>query len=315
MKDYYKILGLRTNSSQEEVDKAYRKLVLKYHPDRNENQQEFIDKFKEIQEAYEFLSKKSPISFKTRNSVDDIFDNMFSKFFGDQKINNNSSKVRIKISLEEAYAGCEKEVEIDKHEFCNDCEGTGGSLWEPCAKCNGGFVYENRLPRAACYFCEGRGSVVKEKCINCSGNGFIIKEKKSLLVKVPSGIQNDTQIRLAGEGSGGGDLYVVVNIQKHNFFERHNDNLISDIFVPYHTLILGGNFSFNLFDEKIDIKIKPRTKTGSKIVLKNKGMPFLEDANSKGDLELTVQIYLPKEISQEHKDILDKLKKFDHTII
>ena len=156
--------------------------------------------------AYEFLSKKSPISFKTKNSVDDIFENMFSKIFGDQKTKNNSSKVRIRISLEEAYLGCEKEVEVDKHEFCNNCEGTGGSLWEPCVKCNGGFVYENRLPRAACYFCEGKGSIIKEKCQSCSGNGFIIKEKKSLLVRVPSGIQNDTQIRLAGEGSGGGDL-------------------------------------------------------------------------------------------------------------
>jgi molecular chaperone DnaJ len=318
MKDYHKILGVNKNSTQEEIDKAYRSLVLKHHPDKNLGQT--TDKFKQIQEAYEFLknSKASFFSFNNKNSVDDIFDNIFSKFFGDQKINNNSSKVRLKISLEEAYKGCEKEVEVDHHKFCEICEGTGGETWISCSKCNGkGFIYKNEsiVVQAACSFCDGKGNNIEKKCKDCNGNGFLVDEKKKIKVKIPSGIVDDTQIRLAGEGSGGGDLYVVVNVQKHSTLERQKNNLCCDFEVPYSILVLGGFENFDLFDEKIKVKIKPGTKTGSKIIIRNLGMTHLENFNLRGNLELTIQLKLPNKLTKEYKESIEKLKLFEDTII
>lgn len=318
MKDYHKILGLSKNATQEEIDKAYRSLVLKYHPDKSPDDLN-ADKFKEIQEAYEFLkSSKASFSFNNKNSVDDIFDNIFSKFFGDQKTKNNSSKVRLKINLEEAYKGCEKELEIDRHEFCKTCEGTGGLTWISCSRCKGkGFIYKNDsiVTQASCSFCDGKGNNIETKCKECKGNGFLIKDKRKIKVKIPPGIIDEAQIRLAGEGSGGGDLYVIINIQKHFSLERQNNNLNSDFEVFYSSLVLGGEADFDLFGEKIKVKIKPRTKTGSKIIIKNLGMPYLENSNIRGDLELKIQLKLPDKLTKEYKDVICNLKSFEDTII
>jgi molecular chaperone DnaJ len=311
MKDYFKILGIKKNSTQEEINKAYRNLVLQYHPDKNTSS-EAIEKFKEIQEAYEFLKIHKPsFSFASKNSVDDVFDNLFSKIFGDQK--NNSSKVRLKITLEESYRGCEKEIEVDNHQNCSTCEGTGGTSWASCEKCSGrGFIYINSLSiQSACSYCEGKGNNISEKCFDCNGNGFLVKNKNKVLVSVPAGIKQDTQIRLAGEGSGGGDLFVIINITKDHLFDRKNNELVASLEVPYHILVFGGLVDFFVFKEKIKVKIKPRTKTGSKIIINNIGFPLLENEKIRGGLELNVQLKLPDKMTKDHKQLIEKLKIFE----
>lgn len=311
MKDYHRVLGVNKHSSLEEINKAYRNLVIKYHPDKNQDKKA-IEKFKEIQEAYENLKTSKPVfSFNVKNSVDDVFDNVFSKIFGNQS-SQKSSKVRLKISLEESYRGCEKNIEIEKNNFCEKCLGTGGLSWTPCEKCKGkGFIYKNEsiTIQSSCAYCNGKGNIIDEKCNNCMGNGFFISEKKIKTINIPAGISDETQIRLAGENFGD-DLYVVVNVQKDEIFDRKDNNLICDVEVPYHVLVFGGNINFNIFKEQINIKIKPRTKTGSKIFVNGLGFPSLDDVKNRGQLQLNVQLKLPDQMTKDHKQLIEKLKNF-----
>lgn len=304
MKDYYKVLGLSKGCSREEIDRTYRELARRYHPDKNpDNEVEFSKKFKEIQEAYEKLKSMPLFSFKfEKNSVDDIFDNMFDRFLGGHL--KNTYKVRIKISLDEAYNGCNKLVEYDEKTYCHKCEGTGGELWNKCSFCNGVGYYNH----SSCRYCDAKGSIIKEICLDCKGNGFLIKDRKKINVKIPPGVQDETQIRIAEEF---GDLFVVVNVQKNPKFTRDGLDLKCVLEVPYHTLILGGICKLNLFDKQIDVKIKPRTKTGSKIILKNAGMCSLRDAEIKGNLQIDIQLKIPEKMSKDYKKLLEKLKELE----
>jgi molecular chaperone DnaJ len=319
MKDYYGILELRPNATKEEIDKAYRRLVLKYHPDKNlENKDLYESKFKEIQEAYEYLCnldhQRYQFDFSKKNSVDDVFDNILYKYFGDQNI-SKSSKVRIKISLEESYNGCSKQISVDNHDYCGLCEGTGGLSWDFCSKCSGkGFVYDSNEKisiRTTCYFCQGKGSNVKEKCKNCKGQGFVTSGNKQIEIQIPAGIKDETQIRLEKQGSRGGDLYVAVNIEKHDLYKRDKQDLLCDLDVPYTKLFLGGKIDFNFFGKNIPINIKPRTKPGSRIILKNQGFSFMENQNIKGNLILNVNLKFPDKINKEIKDIIINLSKHE----
>lgn len=317
MKDYYKILGVSNNASKEEIDNAYRSLAIKYHPDKNlENQEFFVSKFKEIQEAYEHLIKTKynvRFDFKSKNSVDSIFDNMFSKFFGNQK--NDCSKIRIKISLEEALTGCTKNILVERHSFCNSCQGTGGASWENCEKCFGkGFVYDSSekiVFQSGCSYCLSKGSIIKEKCSDCKGQGFVNLEPKNVEVDIPPGIKESSQIRIENEGSGGGDLYVIVNVDKHPRLKRDNQDLILDLEVFYSTLFFGGKVGFDFFGKNMEVSIKPRTKPDSKIIIKNKGLPFMENKNIKGDLILIVKLKFPN-ANKEYNKILKDLSNLEN---
>ena len=316
MKDYYGILGLNPNATNDDVDRAYRKLALQYHPDKNpEDQEKFLSKFKEIQEAYEYLiNSKSKIQFdfRNKNSVDDVFDNILSKYFGNQNI-NNSSRVRIKISLEESYFGCFKDINTNDYSSCVLCEGTGGLSWIPCDKCSGkGFIYDKNklIIQATCCVCEGKGSIVKEKCGNCKGQGFTASDNINIKVEVPSGIKDGTQIIIQRD-SNNSELYVLVNIEKHNKFSRDKQNLVCDLDVPYNKLFLGGKIYFKLFDQDIKVNIKPRTNPGSKIIIKNQGFSFMENSLTKGDLILNIKLKFPDKINKELKDIICKLEKYE----
>jgi curved DNA-binding protein len=261
MKDYYSILGLNKNASQEEISKAYKELALKYHPDKNPNNLEgATNKFKEIQEAFDTLSDPNkklgydnfqvPFQFKNRNS-EDIF-RAFSNIF--QKASSNGSKIRVKLTLEEACKGCSKLVS----------------------------VYETNTNQA-----------------------------KEILVNIPPGISEDMQIRIPNADSEGQDLFVVANILKDENLKREGKHLFGEVFVPYCTLVLGGSITYQLFDLKIEIKIRPKTKTGSKVRLRGQGMPSLHNPNEKGDLFVFINLKIPEEISEEHKQLLEKLSNFD----
>jgi molecular chaperone DnaJ len=329
-KDPYEILGVERNSSQEEILKAYRALAVKWHPDKNlENPKVASEKFKEITEAfdilgdvnnrknYDFYSTRqfSSFSFKSRNSVDDVFDNIFSHFFGDQK--NSGSKVRIKISLKESYAGCLKTIKTEKHKFCDPCKGTGSSSWQTCEKCSGkGFVFTNNghlRIQVSCSNCGGKGSLSLKKCLECEGRGYLVESTKDVEIKIPPGIEDGNQIRIANEASDGSDLFVVVNVEKDAKFTREGKILISSVEVPYSILVLGGKVNFDLFGTKLDINIRPKSNAGTRIRLKNQGMPFLQNPNLKGDLLIDIKLKMPEQISDDHEKLLKDLLKISQS--
>lgn len=326
--DPYKILGVPVSSSKEEILKAYRSLASKYHPDKNpESPQEASAKFKEVSAAFEILGDDerrrqydlyrskgfSGFSFRSRNPVDEIFDNMFSHFFGDQR--PGGSRVRVKVTLEEAYFGCSKKVEVEKQEFCDPCKGTGSSSWESCAKCGGrGFATFSQGPintRSTCVDCGGRGSVSKEKCPSCSGRGYNSEGIKELEIQIPPGIDNGSQIRLAGEAHDGKDLFISVVVEKHPRLERQNQYLIGRLDVPYAKLVLGGEIDFDLFGSIISVRIPPKARPGSKLKIKGKGMPFPQNPNVKGDLVLDVHLKIPEDVKDLHRKLLEDLLKLE----
>lgn len=329
MRDPYEVLGLNRNATQDQIVKAYRSLASKYHPDKNpENAKVATERFKEISAAFELIGDESrrknfdsfrsgqpSFSFRNRNSVDDFFNNIYSQFFGDQKKSSNCTRARVKITLEEAFTGCIKKINSEKHKSCESCVGTGSSSWIPCAKCEGkGFVFSDNGPmriQVSCSFCFGKGSVSSESCKGCEGKGYVVDFVKTLNVKIPAGIEDENQIRLAGEAADGNDLFLIVNVEKHPVFRREDKFLVGQIEVPYSTLVLGGEIDMDLFGTKILVKISPRTKTGTKLRLKKQGMPSLQNPNLRGDLLLDVVLRMPQLVTRDHEKILARLAKIE----
>ena len=329
-KDPYQVLGVNKDASQEEIARAYRFLATKYHPDKNlDNPKEAAEKFKELSAAFDLIGNEqkrkqydfytsssfSTFSFRSRNSVDDVFSNIFSQFFGDQKSVQNASRIRIKISLKEAYQGCFRKVNSEKHKTCDFCKGTGSSVWEPCDKCdNKGFIFTNNgglRVQISCSNCEGRGSISVQKCKDCSSKGYILDSIKEVDIQIPPGIEDGAQIRKSGEAADGSDLFVIVNIEKDAKFIREGRSLIGSLEVPYATLILGGEIDYEVFETKIKIKIQPKINAGTRIRIKNQGMPFAQNPKLKGDLFIDIKLKIPQIITEEHKKLLVKLSKLD----
>lgn len=263
MKDYYSILGLNKSASQEEISKSYKELALKYHPDRNPDNLEFATKkFKEIQEAFNVLSnsfKKSNYDnfrnhpfkgFKNRNA-EDIF-NAFTEYF--DKNQYEGSKIRVKLSLEEIFKGCDKII----------------------------TTYELETAK-----------------------------EKNVVVSIPPGIDENTQIKVPNAGSDGKDLFVVVHIEKNENLKREGRHLFGSVDISYSNLILGGEIDYKLFDSNIKIKIKPLTKVGSRIKLKGQGMPLLQNPQVRGDLFITLNLKMPIKINDEYKKLLEKISELD----
>lgn len=330
--DPYSVLGVDKKASQDQIAKAYRSLATKYHPDKNlDNQKEAAEKFKEVSAAFEligddqkrqqfdFFGNSSPpsFSFRSRNSVDDVFDNIFSQFFGEQKSQLGGSKVRIRVSLKDVCLGSIKKVKTEKRNLCDPCKGTGSSEWDPCSTCSGkGFIFVNNGPlrvQTSCSVCLGKGSVSKFKCQVCQGNGYLVDLVKEVDVKIPAGIEDGTQIRLAGAAADGNDLFVVVNIEKDELFSRENKFLVGYVDVSYPVLVMGGEVPYDVFGTKLLINIPPRTKTGVRLRIKNQGIPCLHDPNIKGDLLVEIRLKMPKEVSKSHERMLSQLLKIDRS--
>lgn len=326
-KDPYRVLGVGKDASQEEINKAYRLLATKFHPDKNpQNPSEAAEKFKEISAAFEILGNEQrrrdydfyssgvpSFSFRSRNSVDSVFDNIFSQVFGDQR--HPASKVRVRVSLAEAYHGCDKTVPVEKHRSCGSCKGTGSSEWSRCSKCEGrGFVIASNGPmrmQMSCAFCQGRGSVSVKKCGECKGKGHLIDSVRNVEIKIPPGVDEGNQVRLAGEGSDGGDLFIVVSVDKDESISRQGGFLIGRLEVPYSKLVLGGEEDFNLFGSSFKVKIAPRLNAGTRIRLKGQGMPSLRDSSVRGDLLLDVCLKMPGDMTKEHSKAIERLLKIE----
>lgn len=345
-KDYYKILGVSKDATQEEIKKAYRQAALKYHPDRNPGDKEAEEKFKEAAEAYAVLSdpekrarydRYGDESFTMEDfstfdpSIFSPFADILGDFFGfgdffgtrGRRKRNYPQKGRdlrydLEINFMEAVKGTTKTIEISKMESCNFCGGTGrppGSKAETCGTCKGkgsiiysqGFLTISRT----CPNCGGAGKVYKDVCTKCHGRGRIEKEKK-IEVNIPAGIQDGTALRLSGEGEGGindgppGDLYIVVSVLEDKIFKRKNNDIHIEVSIPMTLAALGGEVEIPTLEGKEKLSIPQGVQPGEVIRLKGRGVQDLR-SSVKGDFFVHIKVEIPKKLNREQKKLLQKL--------
>ncbi|NNC24472.1 molecular chaperone DnaJ [Salinisphaera sp. USBA-960] len=343
-RDYYEILGISKSASADEIKKAYRRLAMKNHPDRNPDDEEAEAKFKEASEAYEVLSddqKRAAYDQFGHQGVggaagggaqpgaggfEDIFGDIFSDIFGGGRGGGRSRAARgsdlrydMELDLETAIAGDTEEVRIPTLEECEACNGDGaepGSSVDTCDTCQGmgqvriqqGFLSVQQ----ACPDCQGRGKRVQNPCRKCSGEGRI-RSSKTLSVRVPPGVDDGDRIRLSGEGEAGeqggppGDLYVQVNVKPHDLFERDGNDLRADVPVDMVTAALGGNIDVPTLNGKVNLRIPPETQTGRSFRLRGKGVQSVR-TSSPGDLLCRVQVETPVNLNNEQKELLGQLR-------
>ncbi len=344
-RDYYEILGLPRNASSGEIKKAYRRLALEFHPDRNPGDKEAEEKFKEAAEAYSVLIDPEKRSVYDRfghdglrgegfrgfsgfnssifSDFEDILGNFFNfgfeNFFGgrQQRRSNYPRRGRdlaleLDVTLEEAAFGTEKEIKINRVELCPECQGSRmqpGTQQEICHPCQGrghiryqqGFFTISRT----CSQCDGTGQRIPFPCKDCRGTGKT-KKKKTLKIKVPPGVDEGTKLRLEGEGEAGdkgvakGDLYVVIRVKKHRFFEREGNSLYCEISIPFTKAALGATVEIPTLEGTELLKIPEGTQPGEIIRLKAKGIKDLYSRH-KGDLFIKVLVNTPKSLSKEQK--------------
>ena len=343
-RDYYEVLGVSRSADEKEIKRAYRKLAMKYHPDRNPGDTESENKFKEASEAYEVLadaSKRAAYDQFGHAGVDgqaggggfggggasfsDIFGDVFGDIFGGgggRGRNTRGADLRytLELDLEEAVRGKTVEIRIPGHRECETCDGSGaekGSTPEPCSTCNGmGQVRMQQgffAVQQACPTCRGSGQVIKNPCKSCSGQGRV-REEKALSVKVPPGVDTGDRIRLSGEGEMGmdggppGDLYVQVAVREHSIFTRDGRNLYCEVPISVGDAALGGELEVPTLDGRVKLKIPPETQTGKLFRLRNKGVKPVR-GGPPGDLLCRVQIETPVNLTKRQKELLEEFQK------
>lgn len=329
--DPYSVLGVDRKATQDDIAKAYRSLAVKYHPDRNpENPAEAAAKFKEVTAAWEMVeteekrrkydfygSHMASFSFRSRNSVDDVFDNLFSQFFGGPHSQKQPLfRSRVKVTLEESFRGCKKVLKGEGREQCASCKGTGSTSWSRCTACGGvGFVMSEEGSmriQTSCVKCSGKGSMPSQSCGGCNGRGFRTVAERDVELNVPPGVEDGTQIRLAGQAPGGGDMFVVVSVEKDPRLARQQRNLFGSVDLPYTTFVLGGEFSFDLFGSEVKMKVPKGTAAGSRLRVAGQGMPHMQNPSIRGDLFIDLKLKVPSSITKEHQQMLESLAKIEN---
>jgi len=353
-KDYYELLEVNRSANGDEIKKAYHRLAMKYHPDRNPGDKEAELKFKEINEAYEVLKDDQKRAAYDRyghqaftsgvgggnpfggfefnfgnGGFSDIFSDIFSEFMGGaqarggkQPYARHGADVRynMEITLEEAFTGVEKEINIPSSAVCEDCHGHGtadGKEAPVCPTCHGLGKLQTRsgffITEQTCPSCKGKGYTVKDKCKKCSGEGVIHKEKQ-LKIKIPAGIETDTRMRISGEGEPGlhggqnGDLYVFISVKPHKLYTREGGNLYARVPISMACAALGGKIEIPGIDgEKIDLSIKAGTQTDQQIKIQDEGMTILR-SKRRGDLFVRFRVETPVNLSSRQKELLEEFR-------
>ncbi len=350
MADYYDLLGVSKSASADEIKKAYKKLALKYHPDRNKGDKGAEDKFKKVNQAYEVLSdpekrqiydqfgedglKGNPFQGKGANFSDfgDMFHNfgdIFGDFFGggpgrrrNSPMQGSDLLTRITISFEESYNGAEKDITIARSTTCSSCSGSGaekGSSKKTCNTCNG--AGQVRISQGffslaqTCPTCHGEGNVVEKPCKKCSGTGFV-KEDRNIAINIPPGIASGMKMKVSREGNSGmnggprGDIYVEIRVKKHPLFEREGDDIYIEMPISYSQAVLGDKVSVPTMKGKVEMKIPPGTQPGTKMRLKDKGFASLSN-RMRGFQYVVLKLEVPRNISENHKKAVEQLKPFE----
>jgi molecular chaperone DnaJ len=341
-KDYYNILGVDRNVSDVDIKKAYRKLALKYHPDRNPGDKSAEERFKEVNEAYSCLSdpqkKANYDQFGTAEGMGegfsaggfgdfssafgDIFGNMFGDIFGDfsgrgrtRPRKGQDLRYDLELDLSEAVFGTEKKINIPRWENCSTCGGTGskpGKGPSVCQTCRG--TGQTKLQQGfftiarTCGTCGGEGKVITDPCIKCRGQGKVNKQRKVSL-KIPAGVDTGIRLKVSGEGEAGslggppGDLYVIIEVSPHPFFKRKGNDLHCEVPISFVQAALGSEIEVPTVDGKAEIRIPSGTPSGRVFHLRGKGIPKL-GGYGKGDQYVTIFIDVPKKLSARQKELL-----------
>jgi molecular chaperone DnaJ len=337
--DYYEILGVSRDASEEEIKKAYRRMALNCHPDRNPGDKEAEEKFKEASEAYEVLRdphKREIYDFYGHDGLkstgftgfrgfDDIFSSfsdIFEEFFGFSPRSSRRGaspgadlRYDLKISFIDAAFGKETEIEIHKKGRCDQCNGTGaqaGSTPQMCPQCHGrGQVNRSQgffTISTTCSNCQGEGRVIANPCKSCGGIG-LVKKRNKVSLQIPPGVDTGSRLRLKGEGEEGerggppGDLYVIIYVEPHDFFERDGDDIMCRVLMPFTIAALGGEIEVPTLNGAKKIQIPRGTQPGEIFKLRGEGIPHLH-GRGRGDQIIQATLWVPKKLTKKQEELL-----------
>lgn len=338
MKDYYQLLGVDRSASREDIKKAFRRLALKYHPDRNPDNKESEEHFKEVNEAYSCLSDpekrmnydrfgvaEAPAFEPFGGGFGDVFDNIFGDFFGftgrraTRPVRGTDLRYDLDMSLEEASLGVERIIDVPRWEICPTCVGSGSKGKGPttCTRCKGtgqvrfqqGFFSISKT----CDKCHGLGRVITDPCDACAGEGKVRRYKK-VSVDVPSGVDTGSRLKVSGQGDVGirggpaGDLYIVINVQENPFFRREGMHLYCDLPLSFTQAVLGAEVEVPTLDGTYRLKIHPGAQPGESLRIKGAGMPRL-GSRVRGDQIVTISVTVPKHINERQREILEEFAR------
>ncbi len=353
-RDYYEILEVSKTASGDEIKKAFHRLALKYHPDRNPGNKDAESKFKEINEAYEVLKDEQKRAAYDRyghqafanggmgggnpfggfefnfgaGGFSDIFSQVFSDFMGGGRAGSGAAyaqpgadiRYNMEISLEEAFSGVEKEIKIPSSVTCEKCHGHGtkdGKEAPVCPHCKGtGQIHLQKgffVVEQTCPHCQGTGRMVTDPCPDCKGNGFI-RQEKTIKVKIPAGIEDQTRMRIPGGGEAGtrggenGDLYVFISVKDHPLYSRESANLYTRVPISMCCAALGGKIEIPSIDgEKIELSIAPGSQNDQVVKVKGQGMTMMR-SKGRGDLFVKLRVETPVNLSAKQKELLEEFR-------
>ncbi|MGH9320994.1 MAG: molecular chaperone DnaJ [Vicinamibacteria bacterium] len=343
-RDYYEILGVERGANAQEIKKAYRKLAVKYHPDKNPNDPKAEDAFKQAAEAYSVLSDDEKRALYDRFGHDglrggsqvntdifreftdifgggSIFEDLFSDFFGGRRsrvVRGADLRYDLDVTFEEAVRGTETRILVPRAEVCDRCGGSGarpGTQKRPCSTCGGhgqvrlqqGFLVVAR----PCSTCRGAGQIIPDPCPFCSGAGQVARERE-LTLKIPAGVDNGSRLRLTGEGEAGarggppGDLYVILSVKPHKTFRRESEDIYIELPITFPQAALGIDVEVPTIDGVERISIPEGTQTGTIVKLRGKGVPRLH-GGGRGDELVVVNVVTPQKLTKEQRALLEKL--------
>lgn len=341
-RDYYEVLGVSRNADEGEIKKAYRRIAMKNHPDRNPGSPEAEEKFKEATEAYEILSdagKKAAYDQYGHEGVNaqggfggaggagfsDIFGDVFGDIFGGRggrggAARGSDLRYDLELSLEQAAHGTQTKIRVPTLTACGECDGSGarkGTSPTTCGACNGvGQIRRSQglfAVQQTCPQCRGRGSIVTDPCNQCYGRGRV-EEQKTLSVKVPAGVDTGDRIRLSGEGEAGpaggppGDLYVQVVVKQHPIFQRDGANLYCEVPISFVDAVLGGELEVPTLDGRVKLKVPQETQTGKLFRMRGKGIVPVR-GGPQGDLLCRVVVETPIKLNSKQKRLLKELQE------
>ncbi|MFN5915076.1 MAG: molecular chaperone DnaJ [Chitinophagaceae bacterium] len=355
-RDYYEILGVAKSASADEIKKAYRKVAMQFHTDRNPGDKAAEEKFKEAAEAYEVLSdgeKKAQYDryghagVNSRGggahgmNMDDIFsnfgdifgDDIFGSFFGGGRqrsggrvrgTRGSNLRIKLKMNFEEIAKGANKTVKVKKYTTCTTCSGSGAkdkNAVQTCSTCSGSgqvrkvtntFLGQMQTV-GTCPSCNGEGSTITSKCTSCKGEGRVYTEE-TISIDIPAGVADGMQLSLSGKGNAGerggayGDLIVLVEEEPHPELQRDNLNVIYDMYISFTDAVFGANPEVPTIDGRAKLKIPAGTQSGKIFRLKGKGFPSL-NSYERGDQLVHVNVWTPQELTNEEKQMMEKLKE------